>query len=540
MSSNKYKIQQLISEGKLEKASRLLEKQCQKKSKDPEVRMSLGLLYAQMGLYDRAEACLKIMLDLKPDKNLSVKGSNALAFLLVQKKNYSQAIPLYQNSVSISPQQSAIYFNLAGCLKKERHIDEAIEAYLCSLEINPEQYLAYREVAQMYEQTHQLDKSREYAELAMKYSSNDIESTFLIAKLDAREKNYASAKQGLQALLEQNIPSQHRAIILLELGMVLDKVGEYEEAFKLITEGNKCLESLYVPHEDEKGLENYRSEIADYINAYQENSIDLWRDESLIDKSLNIIFLLGFPRSGTTLTEQILESHDAIIATHELPVLPRLVRKIDTVIGRKFNYPDDVSGLNKKEINLLRQSYVLDMESFLNKKIDKSKYLLDKLPLNITHIGFISRVFPESKILLALRDPRDVCLSCFMQNFTVNQAMRQYLDIYDTAKFYDVVMSTYLKTKDVLSIDVLETRYEDIVDDLEKSAKRLLQYVGVEWDEKVLEFHKSAKKRMVYTPSYQGVIQPVYKGSISKWKNYEKHLYPALTYIDACLKQFKY
>jgi len=540
MTKNKGKIEKLVSSGNLGKASKLLEQECLKNPQDTESRLRLAFIYGEIGLFDKAEVSFNSLLKLKLGVSRSVKAHNALGFLLVQRKDYSNAIPLYQNSLSLNSDQASIYFNLAGCFKEERRVDEAIEAYLESLKRNPDQPLAYREIAQLYEQTHQLEKSREYAELALKFSANDIESAFLISKLNAREKSYALARQGLEDLLDRNLPSRHRSIVLLELGMVLDKLGKYDEAFKLISDANKRLEVLYKPHSEESGLEEYRIELEAYIDAYKENPIECWRDESVIDESYKIIFLIGFPRSGTTLTEQILESHDDIVATHELPALPRLIRKIESIIGREFTYPDDMPGLSKKEINLLRKSYLVDMESFLNKKIDKSKYLLDKLPLNIVHIGFIARVFPEAKILLALRDPRDVCLSCFMQNFTVNQAMRQYLDIYDTAKFYDVVMSTYLKTKDVLSIEVLETRYEDIVENLEASARRLLDFVGVNWDDKVLAFHESAKQRQVHTPSYQGVIQPIYKGSISKWKNYESGLYPALSVIDDCLDKFKY
>lgn len=322
--------------------------------------------------------------------------------------------------------------------------------------------------------------------------------------------------------------------------MVLDKLGEYAEAFKLFVDGNKQLEALYKPHELEKNISEYRDEVAAYYKGFNVDIKGEWCDQSLVDKKLKLIFLIGFPRSGTTLTEQILESHDDITATHEIPVIPRLSRRIDEVIGRDFMYPDDISSLNKNEISLLRKEYISEMEKALPEGVDKDKYLLDKLPLNIVHIGLITRIFPEAKILLALRDPRDVCLSCFMQTFKVNQAMRQFLDIKDTVKFYNVVMNNYFSAKEFLKFEDLETRYEDVVDDLESSAKRLIDFVGVEWDDSVLKYHQSAMKRQVHTPSYQGVVQPIYKGSIARWRNYEEQLYPAMLGLNDWLHEFKY
>ena len=358
--------------------------------------------------------------------------------------------------------------------------------------------------------------------------------------MDARGRQYSLAKQGLQNLLDKSLAPRHRAVISLELGMILDKLGEYDDAFEIINDGNNRLEALYKPQQNESDVDKYRFELEQYKGAYNLNGIDTWSDISQISEPLKLIFLMGFPRSGTTLTEQVLESHEDVVATHELPALPRLIRNIDVTIGSKFKYPDDVSTLDKKDISLLRSAYIDEMEGLLNNKLDKSKYLLDKLPLNIIYIDFISRVFPDAKLLVAIRDPRDVCLSCFMQLFKVNQAMRQFLTIKDTAKFYKTVMSNYLFFKDTAKLNVLETRYEDIVDDLEESAKRLLDFIGVEWDSRVLNFYESAKNRVVHTPSYQGVIQPVYKGSIAKWKNYSTKVFPEFNELDKFIKCFDY
>jgi len=540
MSNKKDRIQQLIKSGKRDKAVILLEKSCKKKPKDKESWETLGFLYGEMGVFEKAKECLIKAVNLESNFSGSIRANNGLASLFIKSKDYTSAIPFYQKSLLLNNDQANTWFDLAGCFKEENHINNAVEAYLESLKIKPQQNVACRILAQLYEQTHDLINSRIYAELAIQYSKNDIESHFILAKLDSREKKLDSAITRLEILLNGELPLRHRAIILLELGMVQDKLCKYNDSFKSISEGNQLLEKLYTPHRLESNVKEYRLEVERYRNALSVDKTIKWRDESLVNKKLNMIFLVGFPRSGTTLTEQILESHPDIVATHEIPAIPRLSRKIEEYIGRSFDYPADVSSLNSKDINILRDKYMQIMSDNLLDDIDESKYLLDKLPLNIIHIPLISRVFPEAKILLALRDPRDVCLSCFMQNFKVNQAMRQFLTINDTVNFYHAVMNYFLYCKDELEIDVLETRYESIVEDLEGSARKLLAFVGVDWDESVLMFYKSAKTRQVHTPSYQAVTQPIYKGSIGKWKNYGENFKPHLPVLNSLLEEFSY
>ena len=146
--------------------------------------------------------------------------------------------------------------------------------------------------------------------------------------------------------------------------------------------------------------------------------------------------------------------------------------------------------------------------------------------MNIVHLGLIARLFPDARILLALRDPRDVCLSCYLQTFEMNPAMSQFLDLEDTARFYASVMGLWLHYKRTLRLNCLETRYEDVVDNLETAARRLLNFIGLGWDPAVLEFYEAARQRRVYTPSYQAVTQPVYRGSAGKWQHTQPNWLP--------------
>ncbi|HED15649.1 MAG TPA: sulfotransferase [Gammaproteobacteria bacterium] len=324
----------------------------------------------------------------------------------------------------------------------------------------------------------------------------------------------------------------------MELGKLLDNEGDYANAFDRMTLAKKKIRTWHqIKGQD---LADYRNEIERYKNVFSGQSISSRDDGSFECLPEGIVFLVGFPRSGTTLTEQILGSCPDFIITDELPILSRITEDIGSVIGRPFTYPDDVASLSRNDIQMLRSTYWHRMEESLRGVSLKGKYLLDKLPLNLRHLGLIERLFPEARVLVALRDPRDVCISCYMQAFSLNPAMAQFLGIEDTAEFYAVVMGLWLHYRGVLNIKVLETRYEDIVDDLEGTARRILAFVGVEWEPEVMRFYESARKRHIHTPSYESVVQPIYRKSIGRWKRYKKQIAPIIPVLEPFLCEFGY
>ena len=541
MSKFKERAQALLSQGKMEEALPILEKISNKKPKDAENWALLGFTYGDLGVFNRAKSSLQKSLAINSKAAYTYRVHRALAGLLEGEGWYREAIEHYMKSIRQNPIQTDCYLNLGNCLKQERRIDEAIDAYMQVLKSEPDNFQACRNIGQLYEQASRLDDARIYTELALKYAPKDVESHFQLAQLDLRDKKLEQAKDRLESLLKMNMPDQHRAMVSKELGRVLEKMGNYQAAFELLSSANQSFEASYIEHKDESGLVEYRSEIDAYRNIITHDMASRWSaTEGALTNRLKIVFLVGFPRSGTTLTEQVMESHPDFIATHEIPVLPRLVRDVSSVINRPFNYPADMDSLSDAEVMLLRDAYMQRMEESLHNAINLDKFLLDKLPLNIIHLGFIARVFPEARILVALRDPRDVCLSCFTQTFSYNQAMRQYLDIEDTAQFYSTIMTLWFHYKEVLDINVIETRYEDIVDDLEAAARRILKFVGVEWNAEVMNFYNSAKKRHVFTPSYQGVTQPIYRGAIGKWKNYEQELQSIMPVLSSYILKHGY
>ena len=535
MASLKQRAQALIQGGKLPQAIPLLETACKSESVDAQTWYLLGFCHAHLNSLQKAEFSFRQSIRFDSQ---SAEPHAALAGLLAKKRVWPEAVSHFRKALALKPDQPVVLNDLGYCLQRLRLPDEAVEVYKRALAIDPRYPLANRNLALLYEQLHQLDKARKYAELTLEYVPEDVEASILLAKLDARDHDEVHAATRLRKLLSCKLKPFHNAAVNLELGKILDRSGQYNTVFDHLKAGKKTFQELY-KLTPESNLA-YRQNIDRFSSVFTPGLVSDWPSEALDEPAFKLTFLVGFPRSGTTLTEQILEAHPQVSATHELPVLVDLSNRIDHVIGRPFNYPQDINSLEPLEINRLRHAYFENMKKALQGTADRNRYVLDKLPLNIVHLGLIARLFPDARILLALRDPRDVCLSCYMQTFEMNPAMSQFLDLEDTARFYASVMGLWLHYKGTLTLDCLESRYEDVVDNVETAARRLLDFIRLSWDPAVLEFYEAARRRRVYTPSYQAVTQPVYRGSAGKWQRYATELAPVLPILEPFVHEFGY
>jgi Sulfotransferase family len=187
-----------------------------------------------------------------------------------------------------------------------------------------------------------------------------------------------------------------------------------------------------------------------------------------------------------------------------------------------------------------RATYFRSMEMFLGEPV-AGRMLIDKNPSYTSFIPALVRIFPEIKLLIALRDPRDVVLSCFMQPFLqLSKINSSYLALAGAVEEYATVMNVWLAVKPLLKNPWLEVHYEDMVEDLESVARRTLDFLGVAWDERVLRFDEHARQKLVRSPTYADVTQPVYKRARGRWRNYHKYLEPHLEKLEPFVKAFGY
>jgi hypothetical protein len=250
--------------------------------------------------------------------------------------------------------------------------------------------------------------------------------------------------------------------------------------------------------------------------------------------------LTSHPRSGTTLLEQVLDSHPQAISADELQVMSELVyMPLGQKAGAGQSVVEALDAATDDDREQLRQAYWNGMEGALRQPIG-DRLLIDKNPELTSLLPLVARVFPDMKILFALRDPRDVVVSCFSQRLPLNAVSVHYLTLEGTAKKYARTMRSWLKIRDMLRNPWIEFRYEDTVADIERQARKALDFLGLPWDDAVLDYHRRAQRKHVHSPTYEAVTKPVYSSSINRWRNYEAQLAPCMESLRPYVEAFGY
>ena len=358
------------------------------------------------------------------------------------------------------------------------------------------------------------------------------------ARLRSRKGDQTLARDILQeASRAHGLDPVVRTRILSELGRVLDKLENYDEAYEAFSRSG--VDASRNP-EARKFKLGYRPGL---IKAYSEglNSERLgkWKPGDLADGAWTPVFLVGFPRSGTTMTEQILAAHSGIVTLEEKPFVEDVRYEWARIVGTNPDLGWMADQLDAAKILHLRRFYREKVEFERGAPIGPET-VIDKLPLNIMHIGLIDMVFPDAKVVVAIRDPRDACLSCFMQDFELNSAMIHFLSLERAVEFYTQVMGAWLHFSKIISLPCLTVRYEDIVQNLEHESKRLIGFLGLDWEPGILQFHQKAQKRVILTPSYAAVTKPVHTRAIGRWKNYTRQFSPLMARLKPFIEEFGY
>ena len=393
-------------------------------------------------------------------------------------------------------------------------------------------------IIDLYEKTNELEKAKKIIdECEEKYPGN-IEIQIYKLIYNRRTGKSDKVKALLENIkIESNIPSPSLKLLYKENAKYNEKIKNYPLAYDFYSKMNQ------VTIDDKGGSITVYKDIQERLTTLGQWDDLLaplalkYNEKTPYQDDVKPIFFVGFPRSGTTLIDQILSTHPDITVIEEKPLLTNIIDRFEKKYG---SYPNiKIAKITNSDKELMREHY-RKLEDYFS-QVAKGKVIVNKLPLNIVHIPYILEIFPNAKIIVALRHPMDSCLSCFFQIFSYNSAMANYLTMEYATTFYSKVMSHYLNVRAAYNANFHEVRYEDLVDDLEKEARELLEYLEVDWDVNVLKFYETAKKRtIINTPSYAQVTQPIYTTSTAKWKNYEENLLEYIPKLERFIQAFGY
>ena len=293
-------------------------------------------------------------------------------------------------------------------------------------------------------------------------------------------------------------------------GGLLDGLKRYDEAFEQAKRANFIRRPRY-------NADSHDREIEKSIEYFSPRRLRCLPRASYRDTKP--VFVVGMPRSGTSLTEQILASHPGVYGAGELDFINRVFEgTLGMLSATVAEFPSCLDRLSVDRADGMAQIYLEPMKSLSPNALR----IVDKMPLNFLHLGLISLLLPEAKIIHCRRDPLDNCLSCHMTNFVVAHDYKYELN--NLGRFYRIHDRVMAHWKSVLDLPILEVDYEKVVADPEGQARRMVEFVGLPWDDRCVQFHKT--KRAVVTASVAQVRKPIYSSSVQRWRNYEKHLGP--------------
>lgn len=507
----------------------------------PETLNYCGVVNFQLGHIGQAVSQLRKSVALRPDYP---EANNNLGNVLVISGDLDGAISAYRRAVDLRPDYSEAHNNLASALHSLGDYEAALAAYRRALEIEPDFVAALNGQGTILMLTGQPEEAMASLRRAIEHNPDYLAAHVNLGNarqamgdLAGAEKSYRRALQ-IQpdyaepylhmAWLRKNmlrsgdISAMERRLsdpsasdleviqLCFALAKILDDKGEYEEAFTYLKRGNRLKRAAitYRVADDERLMERI---IGVFDGAF------MTRAAAGGCPSETPIFVVGLPRSGTTLVEQILASHSHVFGAGELTDMPLLARGM--AAGGRLEFPEAVRGLEANDYGNLGRAYA----EAVRRRAPSAGRITDKMPSNFMLAGLIHLILPNARIINCIRNPLDTCFACYRQLFSTSGQDFTY-DLTDLGSYYILYDRLMAHWRGVMPGRILDVTYESIVGDQVAATRRILEFCGLPWEDACLAFHRT--ERPVQTLSSAQVRKPIYSASVESWKRYEPQLEP--------------
>jgi len=569
---NKHKAFQFMKKGKLKEAILQLRKIIRDTSKDAELLYLLGSCYINLNQIDKAISTLEKCIEIQPD---AIQALFLLGTAYSISKDNEKALTYYEKTIAIGNHTAQAHACRAGIYLAQGFTDKAKQEFTLATKKQPNLIDAYLGLALIYQQlSHyqdahnelkkalalepknprllnatamclvnllEKDEALKYYKMSLRTNSDDIDAICGIARILNLKGKYNESIKLITPLVSKEILHPTLAISQLEcchindsyggalqyaekviakislsnlqakdlhfaMAKVLDHINDNDNAFCHYKKANDSIKKIY-------DSVSHTKKIDDTINAF---SVGAMMSLPRASHTKSPIFIVGMPRSGTSLTEQILAAHPDVYAAGELDDLGLIINKFLTHSNPNTSYSDHIKSLSAETINNMAQQY-LDKLDGLSKS---ATHFTDKMPHNFYLLGYIQLLFPNARIIHCRRNPLDTCLSIYFQNFAAQHAYAK--NLFDIGTHYYQYNRLMKHWENILTMPIFEMEYEELVSNQEKVTRELLEFCDLEWNDKCLEFHKV--KRTVDTASHDQVRQKLYNKSINRWKNYEQYL----------------
>jgi tetratricopeptide (TPR) repeat protein len=513
-----------------------------------EAYLTRGVALAKQGKLDEAITAFLHALRVRPDY---VEAYVDLGAALREQGKLDRSVAFLQHAIRLKPELADAHNKLGLAFFEQGKLDEAAQSYKEALRLKPDLALAMSHLGNLLEEMGQPDAGCRLIESALNLAPDDfqVRTHYGIAlvnqgKFDeakahflkavaiqpsfspalfflARDGKYHFTDEELarinELLRQDSLPLRDRINLHFALARGLDRSKDFDDAFWHCQQGNLNKSMLlhlqgnaFQPDAHAKFIAGL---MATFQKAYFEQVGSFGSHNDLP------VFIVGMPRSGTSLVEQILASHPAVFGAGEIRNLKQLAAELPAELGNSTDYPECLNQLNKETSARLSERYLRG----LRRLGGESLRVTDKVPMNFHHLGLIATLFPGAQVIHCQRDPHDVCWSCYFQNFREVPFSCDLRILGEYHRRYERLMAHW---KQVLPLPILDVCYEELVDDVEKVSRKMIAFCKLPWHDSCLAFHKT--QRSVRTASNMQVRQPTYSSSIGYWKNYAPHLGPLL------------
>lgn len=487
---------------------------------------------------DNREAAVRAYRRAIEDDAADLASLNNLGNLLAELGEVDEAIHAFERAITLAPADIPIYLNLAEVLREAERGPPRVKVLEDARAIAPDNVRVLTDLGMAYAQVDDLDKAMEtyreaiglldgFGEAHVEYGMlleklnrvDDLdalvasldkeiappEASFLFAWQARRAGNFEAAARYADMIPETVLPMRRWHLV----GGIADRLGETDKAFAAFDRMNQAAVAEARP----RAGKTYRERVEDDLERWTSEWKAGWTADAPGDEMRDPIFLVGFPRSGTTLLDTMLMGLSDLSVLEEKPMIPRLVRQTQD---------EEIASFDADRIAELRDAY---FSIARENDWDDNRWLVDKHPLNMQRTPLIKRIFPRAKFILAERHPYDVVLSCFMSNFTLNLGMRSFTDLEEAARTYDAVWQAWNRGIELFDVDWRAVRYERLVEDTRGELEPLVDWLGLEWNDRLLDHTTTAKTRgHVRTASYAQIGEQLYTRASHRWRRYAEHL----------------
>lgn len=494
---------------------------------DPQAAPSRLNLANALSSAGRADEAIEVFRQMTVDFPDDAKPWAEMARLADWLGSEGMAQEAMEEAARRAPDDAQIHVDLGNYRGASWNIDGAEQAHRQALAIDPGFGEAYVALAILFEHGNRPDKLPSVLSEAERANIDPGLLALIRAYVFRRDKDWQSALDAALAAREDRDPVRRAQII----GESLERLGRADEAFPWFETMNRLVA---------EGPRNPTAQAAIYRNMVETNRSTITADwlknwtptlPLQADERASPVFLLGFPRSGTTLLDTMLMGHPSVQVMEERPAIVHVEQKLGSI--------DGLAALNEQAVRDARQDYWAEAANYIDLRPDS--VLVDKSPLYLNKTAIIHRLFPDARIVLALRHPMDVVLSCYITNFRPNPAMANFLDLRSTAELYDQSMAAFDEARKLMGLQVYTVAYERMVADRDAELRPLFDWLGLDWHEAALDHQATAAQRgIISTASYSQVHEPLYSRAAGRWARYAEQLQPVRDILAPWVERFGY